>query len=388
MITRQRFNEKLIRQIPFAIGNKPDVWGDTEQPNLHLHAGKTKKTYRHVECTKTKRINDAIADASQIKVSEARRIILERKLALANNKFQHKSSLTVNQALDSELVPYYSNCVKDSKSAFSSIARFARKYFGEMLVTDVDPDLAQSKVFELIAEGKAPETIRKLVLYPKKLYKKLIKRGVVVVNPFDDLELPKVSNIRNVTLSPEQRPDWFKCCVAENSVGADAILIELLLALRVNEAISIKVSDISSDYKTLTLSKTKAGKKQQVSLDSMSQEILKRRVLTTSNEFVFDSSRKPEGHISSPRGAFANIKKRMATLGHDVSNLTQHDLRRTNATVCAEVTGGDVHMVAKHIRHATPSILHRYVHYQSDAVAAVSEATAQALINPKQNEEK
>ena len=388
MIHRKHMTEKSNRNEPYSENHKVIIIGDTVERSLHLHISKFKKTYRFVTSYKGKRINDSIGECPATKLSDMRNDVKTKRVEMINGSYQIKTLQTVNQALDTYLVPYYKNCVKDSKSALSSINRFARKYFGEMLITDVDHDLAQSKVFELMAEEKAPETIRKLVLYPKKLYKKLIKYGDVVVNPFDDLDLPKVSNIRDVTLNPVQRPDWFKCCIAENSVASDAVLIQYLQALRVNEAISIKVSDISADFKTLKLPETKSRKAQYVATCSFVQELLKRRVSKTWNQFVFPSEKHTDRHITSPRGAFNRIKKRMAALGHDVSTLTQHDQRRTNSSACAEVTGGDVHMVAKHIRHSNPSILHRYVHYQSDAVAAVSEATAQALINPTQNEEK
>lgn len=387
MITRARFNEKLIRSLPFSEDDQPNIFGDTEVKALYLFCNKTKKTYRHIECKKGLRINDSVGDPAIDRLVDVRNKVIERQSAQANGSFQVKRQMIVSQAVDLELIPYYQNFVKDTQSALSCINRFTLRFFSDLPITAVTPEMAQEKVYILTGEGKAPETIRQLVLYAKKLYKKLIKRGLILVNPFDDLDLPKVSNIRNVTLTPEQRPDWFKCCIAENSIGADAVLFEYSEGTRVTETISIKVSDISKDFKTLTLPDTKSGKTQTRVISSVGQAILKRRVESTWNEWVFPSEKNVNSHIASPRGAFNRIKKRMTALGHDVTALTQHDLRRTNASACAEVTNGDVHMIAKQIRHSNPSILHRYVHYQSDAVAAVSEATAQALITPINEEE-
>ena len=323
-----------------------------------------------------------------MKVVEARNAARESIVKKQMARGIVSSKTTIYMALDELIYPKFEITLKDSKSAKSCNELFLRKYFGDREPESVTHIEVQKAVINEVNAGLAPETIRKRVGAASKSYKTFIKLGLATHNPVDGVERPKVSNIRNVTLTPEQRPDWYKCCIAENSIGADAVLIQFSEALRVNEAVSINVSDISEDFKTLTLLDTKSGKTQTVAISSIGQVVLKRRVENTWNEWVFPSEKNVNSHIASPRGAFNRIKKRMAALGHDVTALTQHDLRRTNASVCAEVTGGDIHMVAKQLRHSNPSILHRYVHYQSDAVAAVSEATVQALITPKPNEDK
>ena len=323
-----------------------------------------------------------------MKVVEARNAARELIVKKQTARGIVSSKTTISMALDEVIYPKFEITLKDSKSAKSCNDLFLRKYFGDREPESVTHIEVQKAVINEVNASFAPETIRKRVGAASKSYKTFIKLGLATHNPVDGVERPKVSNIRSVTLTPEQRPDWYKCCIAENSIGADAVLVQYLLTLRVSEAVSIKVSDVSSDFKTLALLDTKAGKTQYVAINSIAQELFKRRINNTWNEWVFPSEKYTDRHITSPRGAFNRIKKRMAVLGHDVSTLTQHDQRRTAASACAEVTNGDVHMIAKQLRHSNPSILHRYVHYQSDAVAAVSEATVQALITPKPNEDK
>ena len=384
---RIKISQKLIDTHPRPVDGKAIVIRDSEVIGFTVHIGVDDITFRLEKMINDTRINQKVADGDT-KVADARNLTSELIVKKRAAYFIKPVKTTIALALDEYIFPKLEVSLKDSKSAKSSLNLFLRKYFGKRRPDSITHIEAQNAVVSEVDAGLAPETIRKRVLGAKKSYKTFIKLGLAVHNPFDDIERPKVSNIRDVTLSPEQRPDWFKCCTAENSVGGDAVLIQYLQALRVDEAISIKVSDISADFKTLKLPETKSRKTQYVATCSLVQELLKRRVSSTWNQFVFPSEKHTDRHITSPRGAFNRIKKRMAVLGHDVSTLTQHDQRRTNSSACAEVTGGDVHMVAKHIRHSNPSILHRYVHYQSDVVASVSEATAPALINSKQNEEK
>ena len=387
MSKRVKITQKIIDNHPRPTDGKTIVLRDSEVIGLTVHIGIDLITFRLEKMINGIRINEKISDGVT-KVADARNLASELIVKKRAARYIKLVKANIAQALEEYIFPKLEVGLKDSKSAKSCLNLFLRKFFGGRQPESVTHVEAQNAVVSEIDAGLAPETIRKRVLGAKKSYKTFIKLGLATHNPFEDIERPKVSNIRDVTLSPEQRPDWFKCCIAENSVGAEAVLIQFLQALRVDEAISIKVSDISADFKTLKLPETKSRKTQYVATCSLVQELLKRRVSNTWNQFVFPSEKHTDRHITSPRGAFNRIKKRMTVLGHDISTLTQHDLRRTNSSACAEVTGGDVHMVAKHIRHSNPSILHRYVHYQSDAVAAVSEATAQALINPKLTEEK
>jgi len=387
MEKRKRITQKLIDTHPRPLGGNTIVIRDSEIIGFTADIGTDVTTFRLQKMINGIRINEKIAD-DFTKVVDARNLASELIVKKRAARCIKLVKANIALALDEYIFPKLDVGLKDSKSAKSCLNLFLRKYFGERQPESISHVEAQNAVVSEIDAGLAPETIRKRVLGARKSYKTFIKLGLATHNPFEDIERPKVSNIRDVTLNPIQRPDWYKCCIAENSVGGDAVLIQYLQALRVNEAISIKVSDISADFKTLKLPETKSRKTQYVATCSLVQDLLKRRVSSTWSEFAFPSEKYTDRHITSPRGAFNRIKKRMAVLGHDVSTLTQHDQRRTNSSACAEVTGGDVHMIAKHIRHSNPSILHRYVHYQSDAVAAVSEATAQALINPKLNEEK
>ena len=386
MSKRVKITQKLIDNYPRPTDGKSIVLRDSEVIGFTAHIGIDVTTYRLEKMINGVRVNEKVGD-SDTKVSTARNSASELIHKKKTARGVVSSKTTIAMVLDELIYPKFEITLKDSKSAKSCNELFLRKYFGDRAPDSVTGIEVQKAVINDVNAGLAPETIRKRVGAANKSYKTFIKLGLATHNPVEGVERPKVSNIRNVTLTPEQRPDWFKCSIAENSIGADAVLFEYSEGTRVTETISIKVSDISKDFKTLTLPDTKSGKTQTRVISSVGQAILKRRVESTWNEWVFPSEKNVNSHIASPRGAFNRIKKRMTALGHDVTALTQHDLRRTNASACAEVTNGDVHMIAKQIRHSNPSILHRYVHYQSDAVAAVSEATAQALITPLNEEE-
>ena len=96
-------------------------------------------------------------------------------------------------------------------------------FWGDVKVSELTALMIQNVIYKLIADGLAAETIRKRILYGKILYKQLIKYQLVMLNCFNDLDLPKVSNIRTTMLTHSQRLPFIKCCLDEKSVYADVL---------------------------------------------------------------------------------------------------------------------------------------------------------------------
>lgn len=298
-----------------------------------------------------------------------------------------QSNMRVDEAFDEYVIPYYKKFVKDP-NPLAIIRNIIIPKFGHIPVSMITTMDAQKFVYDLDDQDFAPETIRKILLVAKRLYKELIKHQLVIFNPFESLYRPKVSNIITTVLTREQRHPFIECCIQEQSVFGDYILLLLLSGLRNSECARIKLKDITDDFQFLNLPSTKVGVPQQIVLNSAAQKVLRRRAELTWNEYLFPSPLKTDTHISSPRGALDRIKKRMVERGLDISDLTLHALRRTFASTCAEVTGGDLNMVAQQIRHSSIHVLKRYVHRQRNDVIAASEATAQSLMTPVKNTHK
>lgn len=321
-----------------------------------------------------------------MKLSTTRTLAQKIEAKLRSKQYLSHSSMLVTEVCIKIFIPYCTKLGKGS-NAIGIVNNFIINFFGEIKIGELTPLMIQNVIYKLIDQGYAAESIRKRILIGKTLYKQLIKFQLHNFNPFLDLDLPKVSNIRTNVLTHEQRRPFILCCLDEDSVYADLLHLLLLTGLRVSEAINIISTDISGDYATLTLPKTKAGVIQHIALNSLAQEVLHRRSDLTWNQYLFPSSIHEDKPITAPKGCFLRIKKRMKAMGHDIDNLHQHDLRRSFASACAEVTNGDMHMVASQLRHSSTNILKRYVHYQPNSIALASEATAQALITPVETQQ-
>lgn len=378
---RIKLTEKLIRYTKNTSNNQPIELADSAVRSLYVFVYIFVKTYRFKKTINGKRYNIKIGDVNDINLAIARELAQKLEVEIRSRSRLPNANMLVKDACNQMLIPRYRKIGKD-KNILGIINNFLISFFGEMKISELTALMIQNVIYKLNDQGLAAETIRKRILIGKTLYKQLIKFQLVTFNPFLDLDLPKVSNIRTVVLKHEQRRPFILCCLDENSVFADCILLQLLTGLRVSEAIAIKFGDISSDYTNLTLPVTKAGVPQHIALNSQSQEVLHRRADLTWNQYLFPSTVNSNKPISPPKGCFLRIKARMKVIGHDIDNLQMHDLRRSFASACAEVTNGDMHMVASQLRHSSTNILKRYVHYQPNSIALASEATAQALISP------
>lgn len=377
---RIKLTEKLIRSIENESNSQPIILADTEIRSLQVFVYVFLATYRFKKSINGKRYNIKIGNVDDIKLTVARAIAQELGTEIRSKRHLPHSSMLVREACTKILIPRYTNFGKD-KNPLGIIKNFLILFFGDVKIGELTPLMVQNVIYKLMDDGYAAETIRKRISLGKILYKQLIKYQLVNFNPFNDLDLPKVSNIRTVDLKPEQRLPFIHCCLEENSVYADLLLLLLYTGLRVSEGIRIRLEDISDDYSTLTLPKTKAGVVQYISLNTLAQEVLHRRADLSWNQYLFPSTVNSNKPISAPKGCFIRIKERMRVIGHNIDNLHIHDLRSLFATVCAEVTG-DMYMVATQLRHSSINVLKKYIRFQHPNIAIASEATAQALLTP------
>jgi len=92
--------------------------------------------------------------------------------------------------------------------------------FGALKISGLARTEIQDMVDELLAKGKAPSTVRNAVMPLRALYRRLISRGEVLVNPTIGLTLPAIRQRREriarpeearellEALSPADRPIW------------------------------------------------------------------------------------------------------------------------------------------------------------------------------------
>ena len=377
-----QLTEKMINECPFVCGNSQEVLADIETRGLQLHIGKYTKTYRFIKQCNHKRYNILIGHAPIMKLKEAREIAIQLLAKLSSGQMRHHSSMKISQAVDDYFIPYCKNAKEGYKAYLTIVNHYILPFFGKYSIKDVTSQQVQLSVYELQSSGYKAESIRKRLLVGSVLFKLLIRNDLASFNPFIGVERPKVSNIKKVSMTKDEYHAFVKVCMSMDNIHADCILLMLLTGLRVSEAISIKVSNVNIALSQLLLPKTKAGREQTQPLNSTALEILKSRSIKSWNQYVFPSLVNTDSHISAPRHCMKLIKEKMALQGHDISRITFHALRKTYATVCAEVTSGDMLMVSSLLRHSSPAIVNRYVNYQDNKISHVNNHVAEKLLPP------
>lgn len=336
--------------------------------------------YVFIKQIQNKRYSKVIGNSNNMTIAQARLKANQMYMDISIGKFNSAADITVERAINEIFLPYCQSR-PNYKLYFSVCTNFIKPLLGSDKVKEISYAVAQETVNRLVQKGYKPETIRKHVVVLNRLFHVLIKHELAFSNPFSHVDRPKVSNFIKVSMTPEESNAFFRICKDLDTLFSLCLALMLFTGLRVSEAISIKTTDISGDYKTLRLPKTKSGEVQQIALSSVASAILKRSVEMSHNEYAFSSPTKLDSHISPPRGAMEEVKKHMFSQGYDISRITMHALRKTFATRCAEATNGDMFMVARQIRHSSPAILNRYVHYHDQSISNVTESVAQSIVH-------
>ncbi|MDG1286794.1 MAG: tyrosine-type recombinase/integrase [Rickettsiales bacterium] len=133
-----------------------------------------------------------------------------------------------------------------------------------------------------------------------------------------------------------------------NDVMYDSILLMLLSGVRKNEAFKLKWSDVDFEDRSFILRNTKNRTDHELPITTQIETVLKRRLTSRMNDYVFPSNRSNSGHL-------INISKAVNHT-NEQSNLsiTVHDLRRTFSMIASRLDFND-YTIKRLINHSTKS---------------------------------
>ena len=285
-----------------------------------------------------------------------------------------------------ELADAYLNDLKAGRRlAANTVSSYARDLvllegFAVARETRVDrlgrPDL-EAFVRELMASGRAPRSVARIVACVRGFYRFLLLDGHVAANPADDLRaprswpaLPRFLSTADVDLLLDQ-PD------TATAIGIrDRALIELLYAtgLRVSELVSLQPNDLHLDAGYLTCL-GKGDKERLVPIGSAAVEWVRRyqksarSVLLGSRTSarVFVNAR---GGVRLTRVGFWKKLKQYARQAGLPRDLSPHVLRHSFATHLLE-RGADLRSIQTLLGHADLSTTQIYTHILAARLKAV-----------------
>ena len=128
----------------------------------------------------------------------------------------------------------------------------------------------------------------------------------------------------------------------------------ILTGLRRSEGFSLYWKDVDLKGKTLTARDTKNGKDHTMPLSDYLCEMLERRKLDKTNNYVFPSMTSESGHLVEPKKAVAAMSK---VAGF---KFNPHDLRRTFMSVAAHL-GVSETLIKRLVNHSVSDVTGGYI---------------------------
>jgi len=192
--------------------------------------------------------------------SEAKRLVEEWRNQIKGGaeSFEHKG--TLNEFLDRWLETkkqhisgnHYEGCV-------GLLRLYVRPVLGDKKLSELKPLHVQEMINGMVERGLSPRT----VLYTHSILFRALKRAIrwriIVINPADDLDLPKQVRREMKALTPEQAQIFLSGCKADKF----GLMFELALitGMRPEEYMGLQWSDIDFQKETLSIQRVVVWKR-------------------------------------------------------------------------------------------------------------------------------
>ena len=142
--------------------------------------------------------------------------------------------------------------------------------------------------------------------------------------------------------------------IKTNKDDPDLILLLIYTGLRLDEALSLKWTDVDFENREFTAFNTKNGKDHTLPMTDATEDLFRNRfALHGTKKYVFPSSINKHQHMTASR-VFARVSNQV---GFD---FTAHDLRRTVATVASELNY-DINSIGLVLNHSRGTVTSRYI---------------------------
>lgn len=257
------------------------------------------------------------------------------------------------------------------------IAEFARR-FGDTDLTDVaGRDLVDYAAHLSGARALAPATVKRRLACLRSMFRWLVRRSFLEVNPFASVEI----RVR----VPERLPrcldntDMALLSRAANTAGGTLGLGTLLLlvtGMRVGELASVRLCDVDPDRGVIRIV-GKGDRERQVFVpEGRVLDLLRQQVCLRGGRHFLETTLLAgcNGHAARA----ASIRSRVKSLSRSAGlrrTVTPHMLRHTAATALMEA-GIDIRFVQRLLGHRSISTTQIYTHVSDRALRAAVSAAA------------
>lgn len=187
--------------------------------------------------------------------------------------------------------------------------------------------------FDALVDAGKPAAAHRLFEIVRRLGRWAVRRDLVEINPFGDMDPPSVKVMRDRVLSPSEIKAVWEATVSAGFPFGPAVRMLLLTGQRLSEVggMTRQEIDLGSKVWTIPAARTKSGRAMTVPLSDLAATTLKELPTFTQGDFVFTTTR-GERPISGWSKAKSRLDEKAKVTGWRL-----HDLRRTLRTGLSEL---------------------------------------------------
>lgn len=231
-----------------------------------------------------------------------------------------------------------------------------------------------------LLEVKRPSTVEKIVITLRQFYKYLIDKGIVTYNPADRIILPRYDNKKYFSLPKKDVKKLIEYIINIKSLKEKAIYAFLLHGRRINEILTIKITNINFTtgvYK-IESEQSKINKSQFWKLEKFQLDIVTEYLKTTqSNQnYLF------ENNNTKKQLSYTTIWRRHKILRDslEMPNFTLHMFRHTIGFLLIN-DGYSLEVIARVLGHTNIVSTQRYSEMKIDTATKAYSKLLKSYIN-------
>jgi integrase len=245
----------------------------------------------------------------------------------------------------------------------------------DRVVEVLGADMALTDVSELTIErfkkarrdaGKEPGTVNRELVSLKHFLGRCVDWGWIAKRPKITLLREPPPRVR--WLSESERAQLAKALAKPQRAAFGRLVTAALLSgQRLGNLIALRRADVDLVHHTMTLPKTKSGKRHHVPISPALAEVLTAALATSKGDHVFVPQRGGGKHPYTRSGVstfFARVSQEAG-----LTDFRFHDLRHDFATAVRR-SGHGLDVVQALLGHASPAMTQRYVHLGRDALSS------------------
>lgn len=298
---------------------------------------------------------------------------------IRDGKFVESNTITVAEWLKEWSDNYLINLSDNSKLSYKSIIKIHLiPNFGNKKIQKLTHNEIQTFINRL-SQKRTPKTVYNVFVVLHRALKDAINNGYIVINPADNIILPKINKQTMCVLDQNEVTQFLLLAYQQEPEYADIMEFLILTGLRVGELVGLTIDCYNREKKSILINKQfpqklckftepKYGEIREVYLIDRAVEIIEKRIE------IIERIRKKNKNFNKENFIFLNrlfkhvqsntllrsLKRIAKQIGKP--NLRIHDLRHTYATLSLAY-GNDIKTVQTNLGHTDPSFtMNKYAH--------------------------